>query len=157
MKVVNLKSRMSGDELVDRVLAYYKGPHFDQHSEVHIFLNGQPAIDAGSVRRQVFSGVFKTIAFSERLGLFEGPPVRLKPAFRISSLPAGVMKLLGCVIGHSIILDCQGFPYLSPACYKLMVGDQDQALPFCTPEGASELVQRVLKEVIYFYCCMTLV
>ena len=149
--------QQSGDELIDRVLAYYKGPRFDPHSEVHIFLNRQPAIDAGGMRRRVFSEVFKTIAFSARLGLFEGPPVRLKPAFRISSLSAGVMKLLGCVIGHSIILDCQGFPYLSPACYKLMVGDQNQGLPFCTPEDASERVQRVLKEVSYFYCCMTLV
>ena len=51
------------------------------------------------------------------------------------------------MIGHSIILDYQGFPYLSPACYKYMIDNQDQALTLCRPDDASERVQHVLNEV----------
>lgn len=87
------------------------------------------------------------IAFSDRLCLFDGPPNRRRPAFRISNLAAGMMKILGRAIGHSILLDHQGFPFLSSTCYSYMAGDYDQALLLCTPEDASERVQRVLKEV----------
>lgn len=54
------------------------------------------------------------------------------------------MKLLGRMIGHSIILVNMGFPYLS---LHTMVGNENQALLLCKPEDASERVQRVLKKV----------
>ena len=133
--------------LVESIFAFYKGPRFDCHCELRIALREQPAIDTGGVRRQILSEVLKTIAFSTHLGLFEGPQDRRRPAFRISSLSSGVMKLLGHIIGHSIILDGQGFPYLSPPSYSYMVGNFDQALLLCTPEDASERVQYTLKEV----------
>lgn len=61
------------------------------------------------------------------------------------------MKLVGRMIGHSIILDHVGFPYLSPVCYNIMVGNCDRALLLCTPEDASERVQNVLNKVILQY------
>ena len=140
-------NEQEGDELVECVLAFYKGPRYDPHCGVRVFLSGQPAVDTGGVRRQVFSHIFERLAFSDRLSLFDGPPDRRRPAYRISSLSAGVMRLVGRMLGHSIILDQVGFPYLSPTCYYAMVGDQDQALLLCTPEDASERVQLVLKEV----------
>ena len=33
-------------------------------------MKSQPVIDTGGIRRQVLSDVFKTVAFSDRLGLF---------------------------------------------------------------------------------------
>ena len=91
------------------------------------------------------------MAHSDQLGLFDGPPDRRRPAFRISSLTAGVMKLVGRMIGHSILLDNLGFPYLNPVCYYVMVGNNDCALQLCTPGDASERVQNVLKVVRDYY------
>ena len=136
-----------GETLVSFIFSYYKGPRFDPQSGLRMSVGDEPAIDTGGVQRQVFSEVFKTVAFSDKLGLFEGPPDRRRPAFRISNLSAGMMRLLGRMIGHSIILDYQGFPYLSPACYKYMIGNQDEALTLCRPDDASERVQHVLNEV----------
>ncbi len=119
-------------------------------------MKAQPAVDTGGVRRQVFAQVFKTVAFSDRLHLFEGPPNRRRPFFRISNLSARILKLLGKIIGHSLILDHQGFPYLSPACYNYMVGNFDQALLLFTPEDASQKVQHVLSEVSIGVNCLTL-
>ena len=115
-------------------------------------MKSQPVIDTGGIRRQVLSDVFKTVAFSDRLGLFEGPPDRRRPAFRISSLSTGMVKLLDCIIGYSIIVDCQGFPYLSPTIYNYMVhvGNHDRAFMLCKPEDSNERVQRALKEVSEF-------
>ena len=79
--------------------------------------------------------------------MFDGPPERRRPVFRISSLSAGMMKVLGRMIGHSIVLDCRGFPFLSPASYRCMVGNYDQALSLCTPNDAAQSVQHVLREV----------
>ena len=89
-----------GDDLAECVLAFYKDSRYDPHCGVRVCLSGQPAIDTGGVRRQVFSQVFERLAFSDHFGLFDGPPHRRRPAFRISSLSAGVMKLVGRVIGH---------------------------------------------------------
>lgn len=124
------------------VLAFYKGQRYDPHQAVRVFIGGQPAIDTGGVRRQVFLEVPKRVAFSDTFGLFDGPPDRQRPAFRISSLSSGMMRLVGRMIGHSILLDCVGFPY------NAMVGYQDRALLLCTPEDASERVQRALKLVL---------
>ena len=137
----------SSDDLFKCVCAYYKGSRFNPSCEIQVSLRGQPAVDTGGVRRQVFSDIFKSAAFSDELCLFEGPPLRRRPTFRISNLTSGMMKLVGRIIGHSIILDHQGFPYLSPVCFSYMVGDYDQALLVCTPEDASERVQMVVKKV----------
>ena len=140
-----------GDNLAECLLAFYKGPKYNPKHALRVCLSDQPAIDTGGVRRQVFSQVFERLAFSDQFGLFDGPPHRRRPAFRISSLSAGVMKLVGRVIGHSIILDGVGFPYLSPACYYTMVGDQDKALLLCSPEDASDRVQHVVRQVSHVY------
>ena len=136
-----------GEELVERVFAFYKGAKFNPKAEIRFSLKSQPAVDAGGVRRQVLAKVLKTVAFSDRLRLFEGPPDRRRPVFRISNLSSGMMKLLGRIVGHSIILEHQGFPYLSPPCYHYMIGNFDEALLLCTPEDASGRVQQVLCEV----------
>lgn len=55
------------------------------------------------------------------------------------------------MIGHSITLDYPGFPYLSPACYKYMIGNQDQALTLCRPDDAefNMCLKRLVKAAIF--------
>lgn len=62
-----------GDELAECVLAFYKGRRYDPHCSVRVFLEGQLDVDTGGVRRQIYSEVFKQLAFSDHFGLFEGP------------------------------------------------------------------------------------
>ena len=61
-----------GDELVERVFAFYKGVKFDPKDGIRFSLKSQPAVDGGGVKRQVFAKLLKTVAFSYRLSLFEG-------------------------------------------------------------------------------------
>ena len=41
------------------------------------------------------------------------------------------VSLVGKIVGHSIVMDCQGFPFLSPAFYYYMVGH----IHFCDKHG----------------------
>ena len=91
--------------------SFYKGHRFNPWNGLRIRLSGEPAIDTGGVRKQVFSDVFQ-LQTIDRLGLFEGPPHKRRPVFRISSLSAGMMKLLGRMIGRNILLEVFHFYHL---------------------------------------------
>ena len=144
-----------GDNLGECLLAFYKGPKYNLIPALTVCLSRQPAIDTGGVKRQVFFQVSERIAFSEYLELFDGPLGRRRPAFRISSLADGVMGLVGRMIGHSVVLDNIGFPYLSPVSYFTMVGITNQTLLRCTPRDASERVQQIVTQVSRInYICL---
>lgn len=108
----------SDDEEIDWVeaaLSFYKQDKFSSKAGVRISIRNQPAIDTGGVRRQFFSVVFEKLAdpcLSTR-SVFEGPPSRLRPSFKASVLSSGLLKIIGVMIGHSFLLDGQGFPFLA--------------------------------------------
>ena len=79
--------------------------------------------------------------------LFEGPQTRMRPVFKQSLASSSVLTTVGKIIGHSIILDGKGFPYLSPAYYYLMAGHPDRALGCLGSEDAGERLQRVISTV----------
>ena len=118
-----------------------------QRAEVRICMRGQPAIDTGGVRRQFFSVVFKTLAHSEKFSMFDGPGDRLRPAFRMSNLSSGMFRVLGQMVAHSLILDGQGFPYLSECIYYYLAGLIDRAMTLVTDADLSEQVKTLVQEV----------
>ena len=80
--------------------------------------------------------------------LFEGPPGRLRPTFKQSSISSGMLHILGRMIGHSIIMDGQGFPFLSPPCYYYMCGYLDKALSLVQQDDVGDHVNHVIEQVI---------
>lgn len=134
--------------LTETAFAFYKGSRFDPQAEVFVRIDNQPVIDTGGARRQFFCDVFSHIASSSSLGLFEGPPNRLRPAFRQSSISSGLMNIMGKMVGHSIILDRQGFPFLSPACYYYMAGHIDLAVSELSIEDAGDRTVRIVRRYV---------
>lgn len=137
----------SGKNLAEALIAFYKDCKFDGQAAVRVCIPNQPVIDTGGARRQLFSSVFTTLATSDNFGLFEGPPGRLRPVFRQSSVSSGLLNILGKMVGHSIVMDTQGFPFLSPPCYYYMCGYLDKALSLLRPEDAGEHVNHVIAQV----------
>ncbi len=135
------------DSLTQEAIAFYKGSRFDQRCEIRIRINDQPVVDTGGARRQFFNDVFANIATSQQLRLFEGTANRLRPVFRQSSISSGMMSLVGKMVGHSILMDCQGFPFLSPSCYYYMAGYTDQAMAECSLVDAGDRVSQVVSKV----------
>ena len=62
----------------------------------------------------------------------------------MSVLNSGVLKTLGQMIGHSLVL---GFPYLSPSCYYYMAEKWDTVVTCITDENVSCRVCEVLVKV----------
>ena len=134
------------EELIAAAFQFYKRHHHNPLYDLSISLKAQPAIDAGGVRRAFFTEIFQQVA-EGYLGIFEGPPNRLRPAYKMSTINSGILKTLGQMIGHSLLLDKVGFPYLSPPCYYYMAGKWDTAVTYITDEDVSCRVHNVLIKV----------
>ena len=135
------------ERLVEAAVTFYKGTRFNPRAEVRVCIENQPAMDAGGVRRQFMSDVLAHLATSQAMRLFEGPKYRLRPVFRQTSIASGMLSLVGKMVGHSIVLDGKGFPYLSPACYYYMAGWMERAISVLNIADAGERVQRVVSKV----------
>ena len=114
--------------LAEEAIAFYKSSKFSPHAEIRISIEDQPVVDVGGVRKQFMSDVFNFFSTSKAMRLFEGPANRLRPVFRQSSISSGMLLLVGKMVGHSIVMDGQGFPFLSPACYYYMAGHTNKAV-----------------------------
>ena len=136
------------DDFVMAALGYYKSSNYKPRAEVRVTLKKQAAVDTGGVRRQFFSTVFGAIASSEKLGLFDGQPDHRRPAFKMSNLSSGIFKILGQMIGHSLLLDCQGFPFLSECMYYSLVGQVDKATTLISMNDLSENVKSIIEQVL---------
>lgn len=139
---------MDQQSLAEAAVAHYKGPKFDRTASLRLSVPKQPGVDTGGMRRQFFNDVFTTVATSSSFSLFEGQTTRLRPTFRQSSVSSGILKTIGTMVGHSILMDLQGFPFLSPPCYYYIAGNIDLALSVTTQEDISERVKYVVSKVL---------
>ena len=68
----------------------------------------------------------------DALLIFEGTSTGRRPAFRSSKLSSGLLKVVGKMVGHCYLMDVQGFPYLSKACFYYICDRVDKALTLLT-------------------------
>ncbi len=140
-----VKLYLDPEDLWSDMIVYYKSARIDTSKAVRVILTGQPALDTGGVRRQVYSEVFDNFASNKFQQVFEGPPRHLRPI--VSSENKPTMKVLGTMVAHSIIQEGVGFPYLSPVCYCLLVAGEEAALRHVSlvdvPSDARHVVQEV--------------
>lgn len=144
---INLQEYGDSAVLAEEAIAFYKSGKFSPHAEIRIVIGDQPPHDVGGVRKQFLSDVFDHFTTSTGMRLFEGPKNRLRPVFRQTSISSGLLSLFGTMVGHSIIMDGQGFPSLSPACYFYMAGHVDRAMSVTSMADAGERVQYVASRV----------
>lgn len=129
---------------VDAALAFYKQAKFDKQACVRIKIQG---IDTEGICRQFFPVVFSSLTQSSSLNFFDGPPNRLRPAFKASILSSSMLAAIGTMIAHSILMDGQGFPFLAGYCYYYMAGCSDRAITCITEDDLSLDVKGILKKV----------
>ncbi|XP_065887912.1 uncharacterized protein [Dysidea avara] len=135
------------EDWLTAALAFYKYSKFDKHAAVRITIHGQPGVDAGGVRRQFFSIVFTQLVKPSATSLFEGEPCRLCPAYKATSLSSGLLRTVGTMVAHSILLDGQGFPFLAEYCYHYLTGNEDLAITAITSEDVSMGIKDILQKL----------
>lgn len=107
------------DEVMD-VYSYYKSSYFDPLISIYVYLKGQPAIDTGSVLRQLFSNVFYALANKEGIkNIFVGSEGRRLPVFSNELVVNGFFETLGKMIAHSLVQGGPGLPENAINCTEI--------------------------------------
>ncbi len=119
----------AAEEMTELLIAFYKGKRFQKNAQVRVNVHNSDVMDSGGVRRQLFSTSFKCLS-SGHLQVFDGPVDRLRPIIKPSNVVSGLLKIIGQVISHSLIMDQVGFPFLSPPIYNYWIGREDVAITF---------------------------
>lgn len=142
-------------DYLDSVLAFYKGKKFDRNAMIRVQVRGEPVVDEGGVRRQFLSASLGYLASCHSLGVFEGNIGSLRPAFRMSLLE--LLKIIGTFVGHSLVMDKIGFPFMAEFCYQYIAGQEVACEAAITINDASPRVQYVLSEVRLITLCLDFV
>ena len=125
----------------------YKCRSFNELTQVKVTINQSAAIDAGGVRRQVYTRVFHDFATNHVVTLFDGEDNHLRPVATAEARSSGLLKILGKMVAHSICQEGIGFPYLSPTCYWYIVGGEEMAIEHSSvndiPYDAALLISQV--------------
>ena len=111
------KLRIAEDDILNDAIAYYKSPSFDPTRPLRIQFTGQPAVNTGGVKREFFTQLKEQFISGEHFSMFEGPANRLLFKYNQQCLGAGIPKMLGTIISHSLVHLCGGFPHLAPSHY----------------------------------------
>ena len=122
------KLRIAEDDILNDAIAYYKSPSFDPTWPLRIQFTGQPAVNTGGVKREFFTQLKEQFISGEHFSMFEGPANRLLFKYNHQCLGAGIPKMLGTIISHSLVHLCGGFPHLALShYYYLVTGDVERA------------------------------
>ncbi len=132
---------------VDTV-AHYKSWSLDVTHPIRVIFDGQPAIDTGGVRRQLFTDVYKEFVDNAHVRLFAGPRNALRPIYSVEARSSGLFKVLGKMIGHSIQQEGIGFPYLSDVCYQYIVAREEAVVPHITLADVGADVSTFITQVL---------
>lgn len=133
------------EHALEELLAFYKSNRFTPNAIVRVSIADQPAIDTGGVRRQFYNDALIQISNNEHL--FEHTESGILPVFRQSTLSSGLFTTIGKLIGHSIIMDSQGFPYLSTSIYYYMAGLIDAAVSAVSMEDLGGYTKHIVSKV----------
>ena len=164
LKVVNKHTRscrlvkvpIDSDDMWPDMLAFYKGPDKLAGTRLRVVLNDSPVVDTGGVRKQVYTTVFNQFVTNATVRLFEGPPNYVRPCYSPEDRCSGLFKVLGAMIGHSILQVGLGFPYLSPICCWYIVHSEEKALEYASIADIGQDTAVVIAKV-YSYVLVSII
>ena len=126
-----VKVPIDSNDMWADMLALYKNCADDfLGKRIRVTLNNSPVIDTCGVRKHVYTSVFAEFVNNKHVHLFDGPPNYVRPLYSAEARCSGLFKVLGTMVGHSIILDGIGFPYFSPVSYWYIVSGEEKALEY---------------------------
>ena len=144
VKIVKVNQSTQCSDLI----SFYKDPTIDfSNCGIAIHLKKEAAIDGGGVRRQVYTMVLKQLSENKHGHIFQGKKYHLRPYYTASAMDTDIYKVLGCIVGHSIVQEGIGFPYLSPLCYWYIAAGKTEAMQHYTDDdvgaGCNYLITKV--------------
>ena len=141
-------------EAWEDAVTFYKSSRLDISKQIRVRISNQPAIDVGGIRAQLYSTVYGAFAQNEKITLFDGEVRYLRPHCSAEARSSGLFKILGIMVGHSIMQDGIGFPYFSSVCYWYVAGKEQKALESLSVKDLSEDVGFLVTKVIFYLTCV---
>ena len=143
MSAEKVKLKIDEEDLLEDAMVYYKAEEFDPTKRLRIVYSGQSAADTGGVVRQFYTQLLCAVSNQ----FFQGLEYRT-PIYSGDVVAAGVMKLVGVMVVHSILQGGPGFPIFSPAVYNyLCKGDLQEAVKTMTTDDCSLHMQDLITKV----------
>jgi len=143
---------MQQDTQCSDLISLYKDSDVDfSNCNIVIHLQNVPTIDAGGVRRQVYTRALKQLAENQHCHLFQGKKYHLRPYYSASATDTEIFKVLGCIVGHSIIQEGIGFPYLSPLCYWYIAAGKNTAMLHYTDDDVGAACNYLVTKVSIYH------
>ena len=137
------KVKVEEDDLLNDALTYHKDSNVDPKKKLRIVFQNQPAADTEGVLRQFFTQLLKEI--SELF--FFGEKLR-RPIYNSDIVSSGMMKLIGTIIVHSVLLAGLGFPIFSRSIYRYQAtGKTDDVIQNMTVDDCSLPVRNFIEKV----------
>ena len=133
MSVDRVKLKIDEEDLLEDAMVYYKDEEFDPTKRLRIVYSGQLAADTGGVVRHFYTELLCAVSKQ----FFQDLDYRT-PIYSSDVVAAGVMKLAGVMVVHSILHGGPGFRIFSPAVYNyLCKGDLQEAVKTMTTEDCT--------------------
>ena len=145
------KLKVDEEDVFSDAMAYYKDPGFDPTKRLRVLYRGQPAVDTGGVTRHFFSQLLQVISQM----FFQGTNYK-SPIYNADIVASGMMKYIGTIIVHSILLGGPDFPVFSPSVYRyIATGDVDTAMDTLNYGDCSEPVKNFIDQVLCMHFVLT--
>ncbi len=146
----SVKVSVDSNDVWSDMLAFYKESANLAGTRIRVVLDDSPVIDMCGVRKQVYTTVFESFAQnSTKVRLFEGAPNFIRPLYTPEATCSGLFKVLGRMIGHSILQDGIGFLYISPTCYLYMVDGEHKAFDYACIDDVGEDTAVIVTKVSF--------
>lgn len=118
---------------------------------IRVTLNNSPVIDTCGVRKHVYTSVFAEFVKNKHVRLFDGPPNYVRPLYSAEARCSGLFKVLGTMVGHTIILDGIRLPYFSPVSYWYIVSGEEKALKYVNISDVGKDTAYAVTKVQFMY------
>ena len=147
-----IKLKIDEEDVWADLISFYKSPKVEpKYCHLKIWLNNQPAIDTGGIRRQIYTSVYKDFAENKYVKLFDGPSNHLRPKYSAEARSSGLFTVLGIMVGHSLYQDGIGFPFFSPLCYHYISVNEEAALSWLSISDVGEDAKYAINKVLLLF------
>ena len=144
MSAEKVKLKIDEEDLLENAMVYYKVEEFDPTKRLTIVYSGQSPADTEGVVRQFYTLLLCAVSKQQ---FFQGLDYRT-PIYSSDVAAAGVMKLVGVMVVHSILQGGTGFPIFSPAVYNyLCKGALQEAVKTMITDDCSLHMQDLITKV----------
>lgn len=122
-----------GQDILPQMIRKYKNPSFDVTKPLNVQFVGadEIGIDAGGITKEYFHFLVESLKQQspDRITLLEGTLGHLLPKHDYELLSSGVFIIMGKMILHAVLNNCQGISGMSPTIVKYIVtGKRDSAV-----------------------------